>query len=63
MLMNYIPENQQWKHQNNVWNVFKVSNKKIRITSVFFGAFVKFELISHIILLFPLFEQVLADWN
>ena len=26
--------NQQWKHQNNVWNLFKVNNKDTRTTSM-----------------------------
>ena len=27
-------QSQQWKHQNNVWNLFKVSNKNTRRTSM-----------------------------
>ena len=28
-----IVQNQQWKHQNNVWNLFEANNKDIRRTS------------------------------
>ena len=47
---------QQWKHQNNLWNLFKVNNKapERHRSSVFI---IKFEQISHIglvILMFPL---------
>ena len=47
---------QQWRHQNNVWNLFKVINKDTRMTSwrrsdVFI---VNFEQISHIVMVFPL---------
>ena len=27
-------QSQQWKHQNNVWNLFKVNNKDYRTTSL-----------------------------
>ena len=27
-------QSRQWKHQNNVWNLFKVDNRDIRTTSV-----------------------------
>ena len=26
-------QNQQWKHQNNFWNLFKINNKRTRMTS------------------------------
>ena len=47
---------QQWRHQNNVWNLFKVINKDTRMTSwrrsdVFI---VNFEQMSHIVMVFPL---------
>ena len=47
---------QQWRHQNNVWNLFKVINKDTRMTSwrrsdVFI---VNFEQISRIVMVFPL---------
>ena len=46
---------QQLKYQNNVWNLFKVNNKDIRMTSItsFWCLIANFELILHIILVFP----------
>ena len=48
-------QSQQWKHQNNVLNLFKVNDKGNRVMSrrhcgVFF---VNFEQISYIALVFP----------
>ena len=48
-----IAQNQQWKHQDNLWNLFKVSNEDTRTTSLT-GFIVKFEQISHLVLVFPL---------
>ena len=31
---NLLIESQQWKHQNNVWNLSKVNNKNTRMASV-----------------------------
>ena len=42
-----LTQSQQWKHQNNVWNLFKVNNK-----DSFF--FVNFEQIAHIAMMFSL---------
>ena len=46
-------QSQQYKHQSNVWNMFKV-NKKYTSTSLYFYIIVNFEHISHIVLVFPL---------
>ena len=51
------PINQQRKHQNSVWNIFRVNNKEVierrhwRRSGVFI---VKFEQILHIVLVFLL---------
>ena len=37
-------QSQQWKHQNNMWNLFDSNNKDIKTTSLTsFGVFVTFE--------------------
>ena len=41
-------QSQQWEHQSNVWNLFKVNNKDTRTIITDFGQ------ISHIVLVFPL---------
>ena len=47
---------QQWKHHNNVWNLFIVNNKDTRKTSLtlFWCGIVNFEQILHIVMAFPL---------
>ena len=43
---------QQWKHQNIVWNLFKVNNEDTRtkLMTSFFVFIVNFKHISHIVL-------------
>ena len=58
-----IVKSQQWKHQNNMWNllkVLKVNNKNTRFTSMTSSVvFINnFEQISHISLVFPQFKEV-----
>ena len=49
-------QSQQQKHQNNVWNLFKVNNKVKGTTAITFFCFiVNFEQISRIVLVFLLF--------
>ena len=45
----------QWKHQNSVWNLFKVNNKNTRMTSTTLVSclIINSEKISHIFLAFP----------
>lgn len=46
----YLPvQSGQWKHLNNVWNLFKINNKDNKMTSV-----TSFDKISHIVFVFPL---------
>ena len=53
-----LVKSQQWKHQNNNWNLFKVNNKDTTTTSMASSwcsslFIVNFEQISHIVLVFP----------
>ena len=45
-------QSQQWEHQNNVWNLFKINKKE---TGVFI---VKSELIPHLVLVFLLLTLI-----
>ena len=53
----------QRKLQNNVWNPFQVNNKDIKMTSLtsLWYLYVKFEQISHIVLVSD-FERLKTDW-
>ena len=31
---NLLAQSEQWKHQSNVWNLFKINNKEARATSL-----------------------------
>ena len=54
-----LVQSQQWKHQNNKWNLFKVNNKDTRTTNDVFDIIlvsffiVNCEQILHIFLVFP----------
>ena len=38
-----LVQSQQWKHQNNVWNMFKINNKDTWMTSKLFKLFFQTE--------------------
>ena len=45
-------QSQRWKHQNNMWNLFKVSNKTIECCTAVF--IINLEQVSRFDFLFPL---------
>ena len=50
-----LVQSQQWKRQNNVWNLLKFANKDTRTTTLTSCVFlINFEQISHNVLVFPL---------
>ena len=61
-----LVQSQQWKHHNNMCNLFRVNNKDIRTTSLtsFLCIYVNFEKISHFV--FDVsnvdFKKVNAGW-
>ena len=59
-----IVQSQQWKQQNNVWNLFNISNKDTRTTSCTGLFIVNLEQISHIVLVLTLLtlkKQMLTE--
>ena len=63
----FLVQSQLWKHQDNVWNLFKLTIKTPeRRQWRRYGVFiVNVEQISHIVLVFPLLtlnKQMLAGW-
>ena len=63
----FLVQSQLWKHQDNVWNLFKLTTKTPeRRQWRRYGVFiVNVEQISHIVLVFPLLtlnKQMLAGW-
>ena len=52
----YLLKSEQWKHQNDMRNMFKVKNKDTRMRSMasFGVSIVNFKQISHIVLVFSL---------